>query len=49
MANRMTAMEESIIEGIRNEQQTIQNGFHEFGSEVIKGFSVNTGLIAGVL
>ena len=36
------------MEGIRNEQQTIQNEFHEFGSEVIKGFAVDTGSIAGV-
>ena len=37
------------MEGIRSEQQTIQNGFHdhEFGSKVIKGFSVDTGSLAG--
>ena len=33
MANCMTAMESSI-EGIRSEQQTIQNGFQEFSNEV---------------
>ena len=44
----MTAMEANM-EGIRNEQQTIQNNFHDFGSEVIKGFSVDTGSIAGAL
>ena len=40
---------EASIEGICNDQQTIQNGFHEFGSEVIKGFSADTRLIDGVL
>ena len=38
---------EANMEGIRNEQQTIQNNFHQFGSKVIKGFSVDTGLITG--
>ena len=44
IANRLTTMEASI-EGIQTNQQTIQNGFHEFGSEVIKGFLTDTGLI----
>lgn len=35
------------MEGIRSKQQTIQNDFQQFGSEVIKGFSVDTGSIAG--
>ena len=35
------------MEGIRSEQQTIQNDFHNFGREVINGFSVDTGSIAG--
>ena len=38
---------EANMEGIRSEQQTIQNDFHNFGSEMIKGFSVDTGSIAG--
>ena len=42
----MTAMEANM-EGICNEQQTIQNNFHDFGSEVIKGFAIDTGSIAG--
>ena len=46
LASQMNTMEANI-EGIGNEQQTIQNRFHEFGSEVIKGFSVDTKLIAG--
>ena len=46
LASCMTAMEANM-EGIQSEQQAIQNGFHEFGSEVIKGFAVDTGLIAG--
>ena len=44
LASCMTAMEANM-EGICNEQQTIQNGFHEFGSKVVKGF--DTGSIAG--
>ena len=37
------------MEGMRTEQQSIQNNFHEFGSKVIKGLAVNidTGSIAG--
>ena len=35
------------MDGIRREQQSIQNNFHEFGSEVIKGFSIDTGSIVG--
>ena len=35
------------MEGIRSEQQTIQNDFHQYGSEVIKGFSIDTGSITG--
>ena len=46
IANRLTTMEASI-EGIQTNQQTIQNGFHEFSSEVIKGFLADTGLIGG--
>ena len=46
LASHMTAMEANM-EGIRSKQQTIQNGFHEFGSKVIKGFSVDTGSIVG--
>lgn len=46
-AQHLNAMEASI-QGLCSKQQTIQNGFHEFGSEVIKGFAVDTGSIAGV-
>ena len=42
----MRAMEANM-EGICSKQQTIQNDFHNFGREVINGFSVDTGSIAG--
>ena len=39
---------EANIEGIWGEQQTIQSDFHQFGSEVIKGFAAvpNPGSLA---
>ena len=35
------------MEGIRTEEQSIANNFHDFGSEIIKGFTADTGSIAG--
>ena len=46
LASRMTAMEANM-EGIRSKQRAVQNGFHEFGRKVIKGFEVDIGSIAG--
>ena len=46
LATRMRAMEANM-EGIRSEQQTIQNDFYNFGRKVINGFLVDTGSIAG--